>query len=76
MMNRVREWREGLGLSQPDVARAAGCAASTISSIEAGNGCNGDTMYKLVAFAQGALSMADLISNRLRAELASPRRAA
>ena len=69
MQNPLRQWRKGCGLTQPQVARAVGLAQSTIGRIESGLGCQSDTAYKLIEYAQGALSLWDLISDEAREKL-------
>lgn len=73
MQNRVRQWREGRSLTQPELARAIGVAQSTIGRIEKGNGCHSDTAYVLLEFAGGALSLWDLVSDAARRRLANRR---
>jgi transcriptional regulator with XRE-family HTH domain len=62
MVNPLRRWRIARGLSQPQLGAAVGVAQSTINRIEAGHGCNADTAYRLILYAEGELRLIDLVS--------------
>ena len=79
MTNPLREWREELGLTQVEVSRGAGVLQSTLSALEAGKGCSGDSMARLIRYSknQGVpLDPFDLVSDKTRAKPRRDRRVA